>query len=129
MLPLFPLSLIVFPNEPLNLHVFEPRYRQLVLDCIEDKQTFGIPPFLNEELQDYGANVTIFDPHANVKEVYSEYKLESSIKLPNKKFDGVVLAVAHKEFHDLNFEEIKKEKSILYDVKNFLDSKHVDKSL
>ena len=81
------------------------------------------------ELQDYGANVTIFDPHANVKEVYSEYKLESSTVLPNKKFDGVVLAVAHKEFYDLNFEEIKKEKSILYDVKNFLDSKHVDKSL
>lgn len=61
MLPLFPLNLIVFPNESLNLHVFEPRYRQLVLDCIENKQTFGIPPFLNEKLQDYGAEVELVE--------------------------------------------------------------------
>ena len=61
MLPLFPLGLIVFPNEPLNLHVFEPRYRQLVLDCIENKQTFGIPPFLNEKLQDYGAEIELVE--------------------------------------------------------------------
>jgi len=61
MLPLFPLNLIVFPNEPLNLHVFEPRYRQLILDCIENKNTFGIPPFLNEKLQDYGAEVELIE--------------------------------------------------------------------
>ncbi|WP_375558601.1 LON peptidase substrate-binding domain-containing protein [Bernardetia sp. OM2101] len=61
MLPLFPLNLIVFPNEPLNLHVFEPRYRQLILDCLENKQTFGIPPFLNEKLQDYGAEVELIE--------------------------------------------------------------------
>ncbi len=61
MLPFFPLGLIVFPDEPLNLHVFEPRYRQLVLDCIETKQTFGIPPFLNEKLQDYGAEIELVE--------------------------------------------------------------------
>lgn len=61
MLPLFPLNLIVFPNEPLNLHIFEPRYRQLILDCIESKQTFGIPPFLNEKLQDYGAEIELVE--------------------------------------------------------------------
>jgi Lon protease-like protein len=61
MLPLFPLNLVVFPDEPLNLHVFEPRYRQLILDCLENKQTFGIPPFLNEKLQDYGAEVELIE--------------------------------------------------------------------
>ncbi|WP_291721225.1 LON peptidase substrate-binding domain-containing protein [Bernardetia sp.] len=61
MLPLFPLNLIVFPNEPLNLHIFEPRYRQLISDCIENKQTFGIPPFLNEKLQDYGAEIELVE--------------------------------------------------------------------
>ncbi len=81
------------------------------------------------ELKDYGANVTVFDPHANNKEVELEYNLKSYMSLPLKKFDGVVLAVAHKEFLDLDFKEIKKEKSVLYDVKNFLDSKYVDKSL
>lgn len=81
------------------------------------------------ELKDYGANVTIFDPHANSTEVYKEYQLESSIVLPKKKFDAVILVVAHKEFLSLDFADLKKEKSIVYDVKNFLDSKHVDKSL
>ena len=81
------------------------------------------------ELKDYGANVTIFDPHANSNEVEREYQLASSIVLPKKKFDAVILVVAHKEFLSLDFADLKKEKSIVYDVKNFLDSKHVDKSL
>ncbi len=81
------------------------------------------------ELQEYGANVTIFDPHANIAEVKKEYNLDSVAELPKNKFDGVILTVAHKEFKDLNFKEIRKEKSILYDVKNFLEPKHVDKSL
>ncbi|WP_158838725.1 nucleotide sugar dehydrogenase [Polaribacter sp. L3A8] len=81
------------------------------------------------ELKEYGANVTIFDPHANSTEVQKEYQLESSIVLPKKKFDAVILVVAHKEFLSLDFADLKKEKSIVYDVKNFLDSKYVDKSL
>ncbi|MEO9570741.1 MAG: nucleotide sugar dehydrogenase [Polaribacter sp.] len=81
------------------------------------------------ELKDYGANVTIFDPHANSNEVEREYDLESKMILPSKEFDAIVLAVSHKEFQNLNFEKIKKEKSIVYDVKNFLNSEFVDKSL
>ena len=64
------------------------------------------------ELQDYGANVTVFDPHANVNEVQSEYKLVSTQVLPNKKFDAVVLAVAHKEFYDLNLMKLKKKNQL-----------------
>ena len=37
--------------------------------------------------------------------------------------------ISHQGFQNLSFKEIKKEKSIVYDVKNFLDSKHVGKSL
>ena len=84
---------------------------------------------LVHELEDYGANVTIFDPHANPKEVNMEYNLHSSKVVPAEKFDAIVLAVAHEEFQQLPLENIKKEKSIVYDVKNFLDSKQVDKSL
>jgi ATP-dependent Lon protease len=46
LLALFPLNLVVFPGEKLNLHIFEPRYRQLVHDCLEQNITFGIPPFI-----------------------------------------------------------------------------------
>ena len=41
-LPLFPLNLVMFPGEPLPLHIFEPRYRQLLADCLAGDQRFGI---------------------------------------------------------------------------------------
>ena len=58
-LPLFPLNLVVFPHEALNLHIFEPRYRQLVNECIEEKKTFGIPAFVNNKLLGYGTEVEV----------------------------------------------------------------------
>jgi ATP-dependent Lon protease len=41
-LPLFPLNLVLFPGEPLPLHIFEPRYRQLLADCMAGDRRFGI---------------------------------------------------------------------------------------
>ena len=96
-------------------------------NCPDVRNTKAVD--LVHELEDYGANVTIFDPHANPKEVNMEYNLHSSKVVPAEKFDAIVLAVAHEEFQQLPLENIKKEKSIVYDVKNFLDSKQVDKSL
>ena len=42
LLPLFPLPLVLFPGAPLPLHVFEPRYRQMLSDCMERDSRFGI---------------------------------------------------------------------------------------
>lgn len=58
-LPLFPLSTVVFPSETLNLHIFEPRYRQLISECIENATTFGIPPFLDNRLLGYGTELKV----------------------------------------------------------------------
>ena len=41
-LPLFPLNLVLFPGEPLPLHIFETRYRQMLTDCLAGDQRFGI---------------------------------------------------------------------------------------
>lgn len=41
-LPLFPLPIVLFPGTALPLHIFEPRYRQLVADCLEREERFGI---------------------------------------------------------------------------------------
>jgi ATP-dependent Lon protease len=41
-LPLFPLNLVLFPGEPLPLHIFEPRYRDMLADCLAGDQRFGI---------------------------------------------------------------------------------------
>jgi Lon protease-like protein len=41
-LPLFPLSAVLFPHMPLPLHIFEPRYRQMIGDCLEAGHSFGV---------------------------------------------------------------------------------------
>lgn len=71
-------------------------------------------------LSDYGIVVDIYDPWANAKEVKNEYGLEILPKIPEKKFDAIVLGVAHGEFRDLNFKSIQKENCVLYDVKGIL---------
>jgi len=42
LLPLFPLPLVLFPGAPLPLHIFEPRYRQMLADCLAGDSRFGI---------------------------------------------------------------------------------------
>ena len=80
-------------------------------------------------LNEYGVKVTVYDPWANPAEVLKEYGVKSTTNLPKEKFDSIVLAVSHKEFIDLDFDSIKKEKSIIYDVKNILSSTIKDKTL
>ena len=80
-------------------------------------------------LKEYKAHVTIFDPWANIEEVKNEYELESVKELPKKKFDAILLAVGHNEFKEIDFQSVKKENAIIYDVKNILSEKIKDKSL
>ncbi len=43
-LPIFPLSVVLFPGTPLPLHIFEPRYRKMLADCLAGDRRFGITP-------------------------------------------------------------------------------------
>ncbi|MCR5861683.1 nucleotide sugar dehydrogenase [Flavobacterium sp. J372] len=74
-------------------------------------------------LKDYGINVTIFDPWANPAEVQHEYGIETVSELPKDKYDAIILGVAHNEFKELDFAGLKKEKSVVYDVKGILGAK------
>ena len=76
-----------------------------------------------KNLEDYGINVTIYDPWANPLEVKKEYNLENLTKLPNQKFDAIILGVSHNEFLELDFDDLKNENSIIYDVKGVLGKK------
>jgi Lon protease-like protein len=60
-IPIFPLSIVVFPGEKVHLHIFEPRYKQLVNECFETKKTFGIPSVVNNRLQEMGTLVQVSD--------------------------------------------------------------------
>lgn len=72
-------------------------------------------------LQDYDTNVTIYDPWANSAIAKREYCVDILNALPqNKKFDSVILAVAHEIFKELNITSLLIEKYVIYDVKGML---------
>lgn len=86
-------------------------------------------------LHEYGIKVTIFDPWANPAEVMHEYNLSCHAELPSshselvsesesnpspKKYDTIVLGVAHKQFLNLDVQSLKKENTVIYDVKGIL---------
>ncbi len=80
------------------------------------------------ELKSYGTNVEIFDPHADADEVKHEYGLALTPSL-NKKYAAIVLAVSHAEFSNIDWSVIKSDKTIVYDVKGFLDPKEISARL
>jgi len=58
-IPIFPLGIVVYPGENLNLHIFEPRYKQLVNECFSDAKPFGIPSVINKKVCEMGTLVKI----------------------------------------------------------------------
>lgn len=60
-IPIFPLGVVVFPREKVHLHIFEPRYKQLINECFESKKPFGIPAVVNNRLQEMGTLVELTD--------------------------------------------------------------------
>lgn len=75
-IPIFPLGIVVFPGEDLNLHIFEPRYKQLVTECYAEAKPFGIPTVLKSGLAEIGTLVEIKE----VVEVYEDGKLDIKTK-------------------------------------------------
>jgi Lon protease-like protein len=71
-IPIFPLSIVVFPGEELNLHIFEPRYKQLITDCFSENRSFGIPSIVKDKLMEFGTLVKIVE----IKEVYDDGKMD-----------------------------------------------------
>lgn len=76
-----------------------------------------------DRLNDFGFEVSVYDPLANPLEVKKEYDFESLNTLPNKSYEAIILAVAHNEFKNLNLDKLKSSfQSIIYDVKGILEN-------
>ena len=81
------------------------------------------------ELIQFGILVDVYDPHANNIDVKNEYGI-SLIDAIQDKYDSIILAVAHTEFKDFNYAELKKEtNSVIYDIKSFLNKEIVTSRL
>lgn len=79
------------------------------------------------ELTDFGISVDVYDPWAHAEDVRDEYGIPLLTDLDSKTYDGIILAVAHKQFLTLDITGLKKDdKSILFDVKSIIDRRLVD---
>ena len=82
-------------------------------------------------LEEYGLDVTTFDPWINDKEISKQYKVNccSASEIKSQKFDAIILTVSHQEFLDLDLNNLLNENGVIYDVKGVLPKSEVDKRL
>ena len=73
-----------------------------------------------KNLKEFGTDVVIFDPWANPEEVLKEYGIETIKEMPQTKFEGIVLTVAHTQFLEIDLEKYLNKNGIIYDVKGVL---------
>ncbi len=100
-IPIFPLGIVVYPGEELNLHIFEPRYKQLIADCFEAKKPFGIPTVIDGKIVEMGSTViikeisqTYEDGQLDIKtEGIATFKILEVVKeIPEKLYGGAIVA-------------------------------------
>jgi len=82
-------------------------------------------------LDEFGVNITIFDPWVDPQEVKRQYNQDSIRELSplHKSFDAIILAVAHSDFLKLNLASLRGNKSIVYDIKGILPKLETDACL
>ena len=104
-IPIFPLEMVVYPGEQLNLHIFEPRYKQLIKECMETSKPFGIPTVIGGKVAEMGTIV-------QVKEISQTYDngemdikttglqvfkiLEIVKEIPDKLYSGAIVTYPKK---------------------------------
>ncbi|WP_378105586.1 nucleotide sugar dehydrogenase [Chryseobacterium sp. sg2396] len=98
-------------------------------NCPDIRNSKAIDVITN--LEEYGAEVTTFDPWADAGEVKNEYNIHCLSELPenDKSFDAIILTVAHQEFLNLNLDKMINEKGVIYDVKGVFSKENVDQRL
>ena len=81
------------------------------------------------ELKEYSIKVDVYDPCADARQVENDYKIKL-INTIEKRYDAIILSVAHTEFLSLNYQNLKKnQKSIIYDIKSVLNKSIIDDRL
>lgn len=99
-IPVFPLGIVVYPGEALNLHIFEPRYKQLIGQVQESGKPFGIPTVIDGQLKEMGTLVELVE----ITRTYDNGELdirtrgvsvfrilESVNELPDKLYSGAIV--------------------------------------
>jgi Lon protease-like protein len=59
LIPLFPLDVVLFPGTPLPLHIFEPRYKEMIAECLAQNRLFGVIRAVEQVLAEVGCTAEI----------------------------------------------------------------------
>ena len=103
-IPIFPLNIVVYPGELLNLHIFEDRYKQLINECFAEKKPFGIPVVMEEQVSETGTMMQVM----NIAKTYDDGKMDITVlglrvfrvleiikEVPEKLFGGAIVEYPH----------------------------------
>jgi Lon protease-like protein len=99
LLPLFPLDVVLLPGTPLPLHIFEPRYQEMISECLDRSQHFGVLRGKEQELAEIGCTAEI---------------LTVTKKYPDGRMDIVTEGRARFEVLQLNQERSFLQAEVLY---------------
>ncbi len=107
-IPIFPLSIVVYPHEDLNLHIFESKYKQLIKECFEQKKPFGMPVVINNKMNELGTLVEITE----ISKIYENGEMDIKTKgkkifrilevineVPEKLYSGAIVNYPHNHEH------------------------------
>ncbi|MBX2925813.1 MAG: LON peptidase substrate-binding domain-containing protein [Chitinophagaceae bacterium] len=99
-IPIFPLGIVVYPGEEINLHIFEPRYKQLINECSGETKPFGIPSVINHKIEELGTLVAVTE----IVKTYDNGELDIRVKgerifrileiikvIPDKLYSGAIV--------------------------------------
>lgn len=100
-IPIFPLSIVVYPGESLNLHIFELKYKQLIKECFDQKKPFGMPVVINNKINELGTLVEIME----ISKMYDTGEMDIKTKgqkifrvleiindVPDKLYSGAIVS-------------------------------------
>lgn len=115
-IPVFPLELVVYPGETVNLHIFEPRYKQLIQEYSANGKPFGIPVIIDQQPKEFGASVIV----SEVVERYEDGTMDIRVKgqkvfrilelikqIPDKLYSGAI--VSYLEFDTVHYPDHMKD--------------------
>lgn len=132
-IPIFPLNIVVFPGEKLNLHIFEPKYIQMVNECLEQKKMFGIISVINNKLSELGTTIEISSVENITESGEMDVKtvgrhifrtLELIQEIPNKLYKGAIVS-----YPENNMQGIKsKMHKIMMEIKYFHQLLNIEKT-
>lgn len=139
-LPLFPLELVVFQKENLNLHIFEDKYKELISECFNQTKSFGIPFYIKKDLKEYGMEMEV----TKIEKVYADGKMDIRTKgirlfrlieyLPkveSKLYPGGIVDFNHHYVHPENGDtaDEKVEEKFIQILKEISSILEIEKSL